>query len=503
MTDSSDRNPQTRTLRPSESWFVSLPDTLQQSLLTIPPSENYFIAYSGGLDSSLLLVLAARYLVGVRRATLTAIHVHHGLSDYADDWQAHCEKFCHRLGVSLIVRRVELKDKKKGVEDAARVARYKIFEDVLPSGGVLLQGHHMNDQAETVLLRLMRGAGPKGVAGIPQARALNQSLIFRPFLSVLRSELYSVANTLSIEWVEDDSNLSRDYDRNFIRHDVIPELEKRWQGAVRRLAVSANHCRESAELEDELAKIDLQAIAQEGFGPALSIEGLLQLSQARQRNAVRYWLRSLGVGFPGEKRFQRIWSELLVAREDASPLIEWSLGAVRRYQNALYVQTIEELTLATCFDSAEVSIPYHSNCLSREDESNIDVLFESTIMGRQYSLSVIKSLHANAISKGVSLPGVISEIEIALPAKHERMTIKFRQGGEQIKAVGKAHHRPIKKYFNDHSVPPWLRDSVPLLYYNECLVAIGDLLVSDGFQGDHGSANLEISWSQMSNHNQL
>lgn len=504
MTNSSDTELLTKARLDEVSWFSLLPASLKKALQNIPNSNTYFIAYSGGMDSSLLLVLASRYLFEYRQASVVAIHVHHGISDHADQWQSHCENLCHRLGVELVVRRVELKSKKKGVEEAAREARYAVFEEVMPDGAVLLQGHHQNDQAETVLLRLMRGAGVKGLAGIPKTRSLKSALINRPFLDVSRSELHDVAMALELEWVEDDSNALCDYDRNYIRHEVISKLERRWDKAVGRLAASASHCGESAELEDALAKIDLGGITQNVYGSALLIEGLTQLPISRQRNAVRYWLRCNGLGFPGEKKFQRIWSELLVARDDASPIIEWSLGMVRRYRNAVFASSSKELEVESHFRPDDIAVCNNFQALSA-DNIVYKVLLETHVMEKPYLLRIVDGAEHNFDLKQGGSPGQprADKLLLRLPTEGQQVTVKFRQGGEVFKPVGRAHHRPLKKWLHDNNVPPWLRDSVPLLYYNECLVAIGDLLVSDGFQGESGSANLEISWGQKLNNNQL
>lgn len=512
MINSSDTGPLTGAPEIESSWFASLPLIIQKALQSIPVASHYYVALSGGLDSSLLLQLSNRYLRESRLASVIAIHVHHGISQYADQWQSHCEAICHQSGVELVVRKVELKSSKKGVEEAARAARYSVFEQILPSDAVLLQGHHQNDQAETVLLRLMRGAGVKGLAGIPKTRALNSALIHRPFLAVSRSELLSLAEAWGVSWVEDDSNASVDYDRNYIRHEVIPKLESRWESAVSRLAVSSEHCRESAELEEALAKIDLVGITQDVFGPALSIAGLTQLPLSRQRNAVRYWLQHQRLGFPGEKRFQRIWTELLTARADANPLVEWPLGAVRRYRDAIFGLSANDISAQSDCITSNIVVDGWST--SKTDSALSDgltkrelMIFKQSVMGRQYALRMVDSVNA-------SISDVVTETEevniqpvkrllVKAPADQVQVSIKFRQGGELFKPVGRHHHKPLKKWLHECNVPPWLRDSIPLLYYNESLVAMGDLLVADGFQGGSNSRNLEISWGQKLDHNQL
>ncbi len=468
MTDSSDN----RLNNQSPDWFGALPESIQYVLEAIPASDSYFVAFSGGLDSSLLLELAHRYLSEFRQSTVTAVHVHHGLNVNADHWLSHCELVCQRLGIQLVAKRVVLSSNKKGLEEAARSARYGVFEQVLPEGAILLQGHHQNDQAETVLLRLMRGAGVAGLAGIPLTRTLNSALIHRPFLSISKTTLLQLAQSLGLAWVEDDSNESRDFDRNYIRHEIMPLLESRWKGAIGRLYMTANHCRESSELEDELAKIDLKTVLHADFESALSIAALSLLSKNRQINTVRYWIRTREMGFPGEKKFRRIWSEVFSARDDAAPVVEWSLGSIRRYRGALFLVSKDEQEALSQFNSEQV-IPLEN------------LAFNRVFAGFSYSVMTVGQ--AAEIK-------LVSSLCIRMPDEDEKVTLRFRQGGEAFKPVGKVHHRPLKKWLHDCLIPPWLRDSVPLLYYNECLIAVGDCLVADGAQKELGDCNLSIEW---------
>lgn len=483
MTDSSDSG----TSSQSSGWFDILPESIQHSLKAIPASSSYFIALSGGLDSSLLLALAQRYLSEFRQSKVTAVHVHHGLSEHADEWQAHCEQVCQRLNIQLISKRVVLSGYKKGLEEAARAARYAVFEQVLPSGAVLLQGHHQNDQAETVLLRLMRGAGVAGIAGIPKTRVLGSATINRPFLNISKSTLLQLARSIGLTWVEDDSNESRDFDRNFIRHEIIPLLETRWSGAVSRLSMSASHCRETTELEDVLAKIDLGTALHTRFQSALAIDKLSMLSLNRQINVVRYWIRVSGMGFPGEKNFRRIWSEVLNARDDAMPIVEWSLGVVRRYRNTLFLVGEREQNIQRHFDAEQI-IPVESMGINQ------------VFAGKRYIMCAVLKGGVGRVNEGsINTDSDIgkspeSALIIRPPNKDEKVTLRFRQGGELFKPAGKAHHRPLKKWLHECFVPPWLRDSIPLLYYNECLVAVGDYLVADGAQEEFGDCNFSIEW---------
>jgi len=481
MTGSSEGRSKNGTQSQSSDWFNALPESIRCSLKAIPASDAYFVAFSGGLDSSILLELAHRYLTEFRQSNVTAIHVHHGLSDHADHWLTHCEQVCQCLNVQLIAKRVVLSSNKKGLEEAARTARYTVFEQALPEGAVLLQGHHQNDQAETVLLRLMRGAGVTGIAAIPLTRALNSAFIHRPFLNIPKSTLLQLAQSYDLKWIEDESNESREFDRNFIRHEILPLLESRWSGAVGRLSMSANHCRSSSELEDDLAKIDLNTVLHADFKSALSIDALSLLSENRQINVVRYWMRLLQMGFPGEKKFCRIWSEVLSARDDAMPVIDWSMGALKRYRNALFLVSKHEQEIQTNFSSEQVIIVD-------------DFDFRQEFAGNLYTLARAK--------QGGSVKSEVI-LRVRAPDKDEKVTLRFRQGGELFKPVGRAHHRPLKKWLHDCFVPPWLRGSVPLLYYNERLIAVGNYLVADDAQQEFGDCNLSIEWDIRAGTDQL
>ena len=248
-----------------------------------------------------------------------------------------------------------------------------------------------------------------------------------------------------------------------------------------RLSMSASHCRVSSELEDELAKIDLNTVIHADFKPALSIDALSLLSESRQINVVRYWMRLQQMGFPGEKKFRRIWSEVLSARDDAMPVIDWSLGALKRYRNTLFLVSKREQEIQTNFSSEQV--------ITIDDLS-----FSQSFAGRLYTLS-------RAEPGGSVKPDVA--MHVRTPNKDEKVSLRFRQGGELFKPAGKAHHRPLKKWLHDCFIPPWLRDSVPLLYYNECLMAVGNYLVADGAQQEFGDCNLSIEWDICAGTDQL
>ena len=210
---------------------------LEQRLAGQPLPSSYLIAYSGGMDSHVLLVALAELSSSRPNfPALRAVHVHHGLSPYADDWADHCQSICQNLGVELVVHWVEVASHQASLERAARVARYQVFESVLKPGEILLQGHHQDDQAETLLLRLLRGTGVDGAKAIPAQRRLGAGEVFRPLLDFSREQLAQYARHQQLQWIEDESNQDTGFDRNYLRHQVLPLLQQRWPAASKVLA---------------------------------------------------------------------------------------------------------------------------------------------------------------------------------------------------------------------------------------------------------------------------
>lgn len=452
---------------------------LLQSMSAIPDASEYWVAYSGGLDSSVLLYLAKAWIdvirlpectdLSISRSTiaLKAIHVNHGLSNNANDWQAHCEAVAASLGIPLIVEKVEVQPRGIGLEAAARKARYEAFARHLPNGAVLLQAHHLNDLAETLLLRLMRGAGAAGMAGIPRHRVIglgsNSDLtsasryhLYRPLLEITRQQLEQTAASIGLDWVHDESNDSAVFARNYLRHQVMPLLLQRWPAALESLSQVAENSSESEELCRILAEQDLASVVE---GSTLSLPKLVKLPQVQQRNLIRYWLQKLGVGFPGRHQFERIWSELIAAREDASPIISWVGGELRRYRNRLYV-------VNPAADEADAGGPL------------LPGVPRHTVLGR---LTLVESDKAEL----TGAEGML--ICIALPAKElssvesdASFSIRFRQGGEKITLKNRGT-KTLKKLFQEAGVPEWLRQQYPLVYYGEVLVAIPGVAVAADF----------------------
>jgi len=296
------------------------------------------VALSGGLDSTVLLHLLAQLAARDALPPISAIHVHHGLQAVADAWPEHCQRFCDSLGVPLQVTYVQVDDG-ASLERAAREARFAAFAAALGEGECLLTGQHRDDQAETVLFRLFRGAGVRGLSGMAASRPLGAGVLLRPLLGAGRAELERYARSHGLSWVEDPSNASDDYDRNYLRNRVLPGIVQRWPAAVEIIARSAGHLAEADGLLGELAQNDLISAGarNEYIGmqlPSLAIAALTELSEPRQRNALRHWLAPLA-RLPDSAHWAG-WQDLRDAREDAEPIWRLADGELRRAHGRLW-----------------------------------------------------------------------------------------------------------------------------------------------------------------------
>ena len=335
----------------------SVPDLLRKKLKAdLVPGSDWCVALSGGLDSSVLLHGMSQLRQEFDGIAMRAIHVNHGLQPQSAEWAAECEVFCRQLDVTLQSEVVRVdRDSGEGAEAAARRARYGLFSEVLATDEHLLTGHHQDDQIETLLLRLLRGSGTRGLGSIAERRQFGRGWLLRPLLELSRANIEIYARAAGIRWVEDPSNFDTSIDRNFLRHEVVPILRERWPGMGRTIGRAARLARESEGLLGELAEADSRNLLQ---GHVLDAEGLRRLDAARQRNVVRHHLRSCGLVAPGEAQLRIGLTQLLSARSDAQPVLRWSGGQIRRYRDRLYILGFDP-------DGARESLPvaYEWDCL--------------------------------------------------------------------------------------------------------------------------------------------
>lgn len=412
------------------------------------PQAACHVAYSGGMDSHVLLhAMAALRDSGKFGGALRAIHVNHGLSPQADAWAAHCQAVCQTLDVPLVTSRVAVEETGQGPEQAARVARYRAFAEVLGNGQYLLVAHHQDDQAETQLFRMLRGTGIRGLAGIHSQRPFGNGTLLRPLLGMTRGVLLAYAQENRLQWIEDDSNSDVSLDRNYLRRLVMPALGERWPGFRKNLQRLAKLAEEGQALSEEVGAQDLAGVM-DGMH-RLSIARLREFSQARQRNMLRYWFLVLeskyGIPSPDHYVLERIFTELIPAAPDSEPVIEWNKGGqqvfVRRFAERIYLVL-----------GPPAPVPF----------SPIDWTF----------------------AQPLQLPGLgtLFVVETAaegfLAPPDGTLEVRFRQGGEMAKPAGRKT-RPLKKILQEYQVPPWLREKMPLFYRDGELLAVGDLFVTD------------------------
>jgi tRNA(Ile)-lysidine synthase len=428
-------------------------------------ANSITVAYSGGVDSTVLLVLLAKLRqAGSVTADVLALHVNHALNPAADDWQRHCGTFCQEHGIAFDSVRVAVSPLAgESLEMAARRERYRVFSERLPGDGLLLQGHHQGDQAETFLYRLMRGNGPGGLGAIPAKRKLGQGTVLRPMLAYTRPEIMAYARAAGLQWVEDPSNASAAHDRNYLRNSILPLLEARWPHAGAAISYSASLCREAGELLAELAGIDL-ATASAAPGNRLRTEPLSALGESRQRNMLKHWLEYWSKYFGGAHVTRKLLlaTVRMLTPHPGSPACElqWGSGRetlyVRRYRNHLYV------------------LPPLPPCREQHWDTG-DVLALSPPLG-ELSLEP---------TGGPGIPA----------ARIPSLSVRYRAGGESIKPPMRPT-RTVKNLMQEHGVPPWMRDHVPLLYHDDELVAIGDLATSADWWQSEGRDNVRLVWKR-------
>ncbi|HWV08508.1 MAG TPA: tRNA lysidine(34) synthetase TilS [Pseudomonas sp.] len=396
------------------------------------------IALSGGLDSTVLLHLLARLAQREELPPLSALHIHHGLQASADAWPAACQRLCNALSVPLQVIPVRVASG-ASVERAAREARYGALQATLGAGEVLFTAHHADDQAETLLFRLLRGAGVSGLAGMPVVRTLGTGQLVRPLLNCARAELQAYAEAHGLSWVEDPSNTDEQLSRNYLRQQVVPALRTRWPAVVENLVRTAGHMTEATQLLDELAASDLIAaqVAGERYLPplpCLSLSALRGLSEARQRNALRHWLRPW-TQMPDTAHWAG-WQALRDAAPDAAPAWRLQAGELRRTDERLWWLT--------------------------------GIWLSDPVMPAM-------AVSGNAFQ---ALPGNGQvRIEGQLPAGNWQLA--YRQGGERMLVAGRGS-RDLKRLLNERQVPAFLRQRLPLLLCDGELRAVANLPGLDG-----------------------
>jgi tRNA(Ile)-lysidine synthase len=422
----------------------------------LPRHSHILIGLSGGMDSVVLLhllhTLAPRF-----NWQLSALHVHHGISPNADTWADFCARLCAQHGIPLHIERVDISGLRDehGIEAAARKLRHEAFTRL--SCDVIALAHHADDQAETLLLQLLRGAGVKGVAAMPLLKAAtpHAHATLRPLLDISRSHLLEYAQQHAVSWVEDESNADDRYPRNFLRNRLLPLLEQRFPAYRDTLTRSARHFAEAGELLDELAQLDAQGMEN---AATLELSVLRKLSSSRAKNVLRHWLHTQGAPMPQNVQLDEILHQLLDAREDASVNVEFGQWQVRRYQDRAYA-----MQNLGAFDQSLV-LPWHGEASLDWPALKSRLIFRQT-QGQGISLNKLQSASVN---------------------------LRLRSGGETLRPHATAATRSLKNLLQEHHVPPWQRERLPLLYCGDELVSVVGVVVAAGFHVSDSELGLVV-----------
>ena len=436
--------------------------SLFRELLTY---EHCYIGFSGGLDSSALLFACVKFLSQQKQSlapSLTAIHINHQIDSASNDWQAHCEQFCAKLGVTMIGKKIAVDADEKGLEAGARDGRYKAFEELIAStnaqSSVLLLGHHADDQAETLLLRLMRGSGVRGASAMSKSRTLADSgiVLLRPLLTKSKSQLQQYAMAQEFQYLNDPSNQNLRFDRNYIRHKVLPPLLMRWPKAIEALTRFVDHLRADLELLNDLAVIDLSSAdrSEHPYGESLSLVHCRQLAVRRRSNLLRYWLLSNGLQMPSTALTIQINSLITTSSVDAH--VEIDQCKLYAYRNRIYLIKSHQLSrLAQCLEA-------------------------------KHDWSLTKPLAAMELSR-LTASQCSSSNSLLIEGEY---WVSNRSHDSKVRYQGL--HRSLKNIFQEHGVPVWLRDSYPVVYSSDRIAAIPGILVADDFVSPDGYL---LSWS--------
>jgi len=442
---------------------LSLIDLVDKAFVSLLKShkkiKSMTVALSGGVDSVVLLHLLHQ-LQKTHHFTLKASHVHHGLSKNADKWVKFCEKLCAKLSISLDVNYIQLPQKKSlGIEGEARRLRYEKL--LQTKTDLVVLAHHEDDQAETFLLQLIRGAGVKGLSSM--AHFDDRRRLWRPLLNASRTDIESYAKKYKLKWLEDESNQNTDFDRNFIRSKVLPILKNRFSHIIKVISRSSSHLAEAQHLLDDLAKLDLKnTLKSSNYKHKLQVKTLEKLSLSRAKNVLRYWLEINDQLMPSKDLLDECLRQVLIAKKDATIKIQLAKDfEIRRYKDEIYIVK-----------------------KNKNKEKNYAIIWqgEPEILlpnGTQLNFKKVKGRGINFKFLG-----------------NQKLKIRNRQGGEFFKPDPKRPTKKIKQLLQESDLPPWEREFFPMIFVDNELAAVPNFGIDQKYQAGPQMTGLEVNLIQ-------
>ena len=426
----------------------------------LPQPDQYLIAYSGGLDSHVLLhVMTVLHAQGF--PPCQAIHIQHGLQRVAADWAEHCQAVCQALDVPLQIEHLDLQPPAgASLEAVAREARYAALYRLAPPHSMLLTAHHADDQAETVLLQLLRGAGIQGLAAMPLCRPTPCGWHARPCLAVSRQGLQAYAEQHRLSWIEDPSNQDTDFDRNYIRQQVMPVIGARWPAASRTIARSANHLAATLPIIQAQTASDLADCV--NAAGRLQVSALLALPLVRCQHVVRAWVRQSGHSVPNQAQLAEITDNMLHAATDAQPMVAWQDTLLRRFRDQLWLQTRP----VPPAPSSETQLPWSADCAE-----------------------IILPPGCGILQRLPAREGIPDRFW-----QEGKVSIRWRTPGIRCQPRGRQGSRSFKQLCQTYAVPPWQRAYLPLIYQENRLIAVADVCLSEGIAVLPDDTFSQICW---------
>ena len=429
-------------------------DIIERQIKPLLPNK-FCIAFSGGVDSTVLLH-AIKNIID-EKSQIRAIHINHNIVGNSKVWAKTCKSICKNIGIDIEIISLEVTHNGYGIEAAARDERYKKLKEILYENEYLLTAHHEEDQMETVFLRMARGTGLDGLQGINEKYSFGEGIIFRPMLEVSKTSVMDYAKEHQLKWVEDSSNQDTHFDRNFLRKKIIPQFRERWPS----IASSVSRL---SQLSAQNIKI-LNQIAEEDIGPIanmneLPLAKLLDKSFERANNMLRYIILANGMSIPSMKTLQNGLKEILDPETDKS-VIAWKDYCIRKYKNHLYFLRSSDLEP----NKINVRIPWE--------------IGKAVNLGENIGTIEATFIHGDGLS--------IEKCE-------NKLTISYRQGGESIKPIGHRINKSLKNLFQENQILPWMRDKIPLIYYQDELVSVADLWFNQNYVASQNEAGFVVNW---------